>query len=155
MSRSVLRAFAAGLTVSAAAMFVYLHWFAEEAVPSITEPSVAEARQLLKEKGYIVKAAGEDKEKEQKPDTQQKADKKPDKKEPERIMSYSLVIEPGMTADEIAGKLTDVKVIEKPEPFIRYMEQNDLNKRIQIGTFVLSSDMQVKEIAAIIAPERK
>ncbi|RBP94140.1 YceG-like family protein [Cytobacillus firmus] len=63
---------------------------------------------------------------------------------------YQLTIESGMTPGEIAAQLEKANVIDQAADFGIYLEEYGYSKKIQQGTFELTTDMSYKEIAKII-----
>ncbi|MCT2537565.1 hypothetical protein NC661_01265 [Aquibacillus koreensis] len=64
--------------------------------------------------------------------------------------TFNLVIEPGMNVGKIADQLNSAGLIEDPDDFISYLEENDYSTKIQIGEFEITSTNTVEEIAKII-----
>ncbi|WP_050615777.1 endolytic transglycosylase MltG [Bacillus testis] len=65
--------------------------------------------------------------------------------------SYTLTISSGMSSEEIADILKKEQIIQDPSAFIHYLESNGLSSRIQIGTYILTKDMNLQQIAKTIS----
>jgi hypothetical protein len=65
-------------------------------------------------------------------------------------ITYSLVIEPGMTVHDISELLLTQQIISNEEDFLNFFTQEELTTLIQIGTFELTNQMSILEIAQII-----
>jgi hypothetical protein len=65
--------------------------------------------------------------------------------------SYTLTIKSGMTSETIADLLVKNGIIKDDKAFKQYLDRNNLNTRIQIGSFVLTKEMSIEQIAKTIA----
>ncbi|ASN05227.1 hypothetical protein [Virgibacillus necropolis] len=73
-----------------------------------------------------------------------------DKQEKE-VKTFSLKIEPGLaSSSSISSKLEENGIIDSANEFNQYLEENDYSQYVQIGTFDLTSDMTLNEIAETI-----
>ncbi|GGH79769.1 hypothetical protein JOD43_001702 [Pullulanibacillus pueri] len=65
-------------------------------------------------------------------------------------------IKSGMTSTDIADQLESEHIIKKgqADDLVHYIVKNGLEKYIQLGTYTVSSDMSLAEIAKTIAKER-
>ncbi|PLS15230.1 hypothetical protein CVD28_23160 [Bacillus sp. M6-12] len=190
MNRSSLRAFSAGIILSVACL-AGVRYF----VPSDSEPTVTEAKELLTEHGFTVskkadqnagtgkpensyakvqtkQSAQQDQKREVKqeeikavvPESQPDANKsesktnnKEDKTKEEAAeagksaRTYTITIESGMTPDDISDILVSQGILENGKPFEEYLAENNLHSRIQVGEFVVTSNMSVAQLANTIA----
>lgn len=74
------------------------------------------------------------------------------KKQKEKII-YKLTISKGMSSMEISELLADVGVVKDANTFNEYLEKENLQGSIQIGTFQLNNEMSEEEIAKKITKE--
>lgn len=77
--------------------------------------------------------------------------KEPNKKQDEiNIYTYTLTIQAGMNSMDIADLLEKENIIENANEFDAYLTDQNLNTSIQIGSFVLNSDMSYQSIADVL-----
>lgn len=139
MNKATIQAFAAGITFSTAIITGYLFFL--EPVETEHEVTVVEATALLEKKGYTIQ------------DPSQIEKKKPVKQpEPkaEKAINYSLTIKPGMTSQQIADKLVNEHIIRDADTLTSYLRRDKLHDHIQVGTFILSKEMSIEQIAKTI-----
>ncbi|MFD0048342.1 hypothetical protein ACFVHQ_03205 [Actinomycetes bacterium NPDC127524] len=153
MSRIALRAFAAGIIFACAVLSGAYYLFdqkgargtgTQETTKLPEKTGNAEMRKPDKKQASSVKPVSPDKGKETK---KQAHNAMQDKTIPS---SYSLEIKSGMTTEDISNLLAANKIIKDKKQFEDYMEKNHLSGRIQIGTYVLTSVMQLSQIAKTI-----
>lgn len=167
MNNGSIRAFAAGIILSTAAIAGYENWIEPANFDSM---SIEQAKSLLQQKGYYVTTnPKEDKQKEtadkKNPEPPERETKDitpeldPEKKEAPQASSeqktdqaaaYTLTIQSGMTTGEIAKLLVREGILKEATSFEKYMEQNELSKNIQIGDYVLTDNMTVQQVAKTI-----
>ncbi|CAH0347003.1 hypothetical protein [Bacillus sp. CECT 9360] len=163
MNKGTLQPFAAGIILSTAVVAGYEHWFQPE------HDSIEEATSLLKQKGYTVKA---DIKEEKAKDTAPEAKQPSEKQQPENIEEaaskvedvkketqsvpkeaktapYKLSIRSGMTSIDIAALLEKEGIVADAKAFEQYLEQNELNKEIQVGEYELGN-MTIQQVAKTI-----
>lgn len=103
----------------------------------------------------------EQKSKEEETDTKKKDDKekekdtkKKEKKEDktDKVTKTKFTIKKGDVTQDIADTLVDKKILSKGErdKFIKYLEDNDYSPYIQLGTFEVTSEMSIKELAETV-----
>ncbi|SFC39229.1 YceG-like family protein [Bacillus sp. OV322] len=152
MSRIALRAFAAGIIFACAVLSGAYYLFdqkgargtgTQETTKLPEKNGNEEMRKPDKKQASSVKPVSPDKGKE----TKKQAHNVQDKTSPS---SYSLEIKSGMTTEDISNLLAANKIIKDKKQFEDYMEKNHLSGRIQIGTYVLTSFMQLSQIAKTI-----
>lgn len=73
-----------------------------------------------------------------------------DEEEVEEVTSITLSVTQGDVSQDIAEVLKDEGMIEDEFEFVQYLEDNDYSPYIQLGTFEVTSDMDLKEIAETI-----
>lgn len=61
-----------------------------------------------------------------------------------------LVIEQGMSLQAIAEKLYEAKMINDPEQFVSFLDENNYSTKVQVGEFKLNTEMTDEEIANTI-----
>ncbi|HEX7064624.1 MAG TPA: hypothetical protein VF199_06100 [Bacillales bacterium] len=173
MTKSGMRGFAAGLWVAAIVMAYFFYTGqgpAETAAKqTVTEEQVKhylESRdQIAVEKGSYesLKAAADQqtenkdqgkseknqsKEDEGKKNKEDKSgDSNDQQKAEEKVKTYTLDIQQGMTSQEVGNLLENAGIIKDQEKLSEYLQDHDLAKKVQLGTFKLKSDMSIAEIA--------
>ncbi|MBM7693307.1 hypothetical protein JOC77_002747 [Peribacillus deserti] len=150
MSRSILQAFAAGLFVSAAILASYHFLFKKD--KSI---SFSEAEHVIKEAGYsISKEPMKDQKKEKSKTSAAVTSAKPPlastKEEKPKIKTYTLQVQSGMTPQDLSDILQKNGIIKDSDEFENYLKAHDLNENIQLGSFVLTSNMSIAQISSTI-----
>ena len=65
-------------------------------------------------------------------------------------MAIRLSIKPGMASDEIISLLKDEHVIEDTETFSTYLNDRNLTKKIQTGTYTVYKNMDYAALSAIL-----
>lgn len=113
-----------------------------------TTPTAEEAKELLIKKGFVITLPTEEAKKTVQP-------KDPDKdlmetaasKEAPSIVTYTIKVETNMTTTEIADRLSKEKIIDDAAEFEAYMNDRDFSKKIQIGEFVVTSNMTYRQLA--------
>lgn len=167
MNKGTLQAFAAGIILSTAVVAGYEHWFGSDQDQTISNK---EAASLLRQNGYTVTAGAKEAEGKQ---TAKEAAKIPEKQPTEQSeeasakegdsqkesqtdaeetnpVSYKLSIRSGMTSIYISALLEKEGIIEEATALEKYLEQNDLNKEIQIGEYELTNKMSIQQVAKTI-----
>ncbi len=74
--------------------------------------------------------------------------KKEDKKD--EIIKAKFTTKDGVVTQEVADILVDEKIIDDRQKFVEYLDDNDYSSYLQVGTFEVTSDMSMKEIAEVI-----
>ncbi|RFU64289.1 hypothetical protein D0469_18985 [Peribacillus saganii] len=64
--------------------------------------------------------------------------------------TYTLTIKSGMTSDKIADILVSREILENRKAFEKYMKDNNLQSKIQVGEFVVTSNMSVEQMVNTI-----
>ncbi|MEK3797768.1 endolytic transglycosylase MltG [Peribacillus sp. FSL H8-0477] len=142
MNKASIQAFAAGITFSTAIITGYL-FFLE---PKETEHhvTVVEATALLEKKGYTIQDPTQIEKKKPVNQPEPKAEK------PAKAINYSLTIKPGMTSQQIADTLVNEHIIRDADTLTNYLRRDKLHDHIQVGTFILSKEMSIEQIAKTI-----
>jgi hypothetical protein len=68
----------------------------------------------------------------------------------EKEMEYQLVIERGMSSIAVAELLYENGIVDDASKFNDYLEENDFEGIIRVGTYQLNEQMSYKEIAIMI-----
>lgn len=76
------------------------------------------------------------------------------KQEDQKVYTYILKVEPNMMGPTISQLLADHKIIDDPQAFSRFLEDEGYSRYIQLGEHTLTSDMSFKEIAETIAKRK-
>ncbi|WP_035512455.1 hypothetical protein [Halalkalibacillus halophilus] len=63
---------------------------------------------------------------------------------------YTLEIVSGMSSSDIASELENEQIIESADSFNEFLQDNDFSRSIQLGTYVLTSEMSQNQIAITI-----
>lgn len=82
--------------------------------------------------------------KDKKKDNKKKEDDKDD------IIKAKFTTKDGVVTQEVADILVDEKIIKDRQKFLKYMDDNGYSEYLQVGTFEVSSDMSMKELAEVI-----
>ncbi|WP_404453020.1 endolytic transglycosylase MltG [Virgibacillus necropolis] len=126
----------------------------QEMIASLEEDGL----HVLNEEEYIslsVKDEPESK-KEEKTKTDTKDEAQPDEAEEKKekqeneVKTFTLKIEPGLASSSISTILEENGIIDSASEFNQYLEENDYSQYVQIGTFKLTTDMTVNEVAETI-----
>ncbi|RYM02207.1 hypothetical protein EWH99_11290 [Sporolactobacillus sp. THM7-7] len=174
MTKNGMRGFSAGILISCAVFsFFYYMMFdhpgekSVEAHRPLTEAAVNEYldshnRVALDTSDYqkyqkwqedsAAKAAADGKK------TDSTAEKKESSSKPEKkkATTYEINIRSGMTPGDISSELVSAKVLksDQKQDFDQYLHQNDLEKYVQLGTFKVSSEMTIQQIARVITKNK-
>ncbi|WP_162920154.1 endolytic transglycosylase MltG [Paenisporosarcina cavernae] len=70
--------------------------------------------------------------------------------EDEKSNKVVLVVQPGMSSGEISAILEAEGIIQNKKDLDTYLADNNLSSRIQIGSYTLSKDMTLAEIAKVL-----
>ena len=70
--------------------------------------------------------------------------------QPEEVITIDLLIERGVTAAVLSAKLEAAGIIEHANALTEYLILNEMTDDIIVGTYTLSSDMTLAEIANIV-----
>lgn len=94
----------------------------------------------------------EDSKKEEEDEKKDKESESKEDKEEDKVIKASFKTESGVVSEDIADSLVEKKIIKENEhdKFVKYLEDNDYSKYIQLGTFEVSSDMDFKELAETV-----
>ena len=65
----------------------------------------------------------------------------------EEVTKATFKVKQGIYTPQIADILVEEKIIDDKNKFIKYMDENGYSDYIQLGTFKVTSDMSLKELA--------
>lgn len=153
MNKSTIRAFAAGIIFTSALVGGYSYVFPIEKKASLT---LEEAKVMLEHNGYKIQSAETSKKeatsKQQVSETISDAKKRavPIQAEKPSAVSYTLTVESGMTPEKIAEVLENEGIFENGVVFLQYLKENHLIKRIQIGQYTFTPNMELTEIVEML-----
>ncbi|WP_409289289.1 hypothetical protein [Peribacillus sp. SCS-37] len=141
MTRKGMQSLAAVLFLAAALLSLF-HFELKPEEPE-AEVTFAQAEQVIQKAGYSISKNQTAGEREPQP---KKAAKPAREKEENAVKTYTLQVKSGMTAPEIGKVLQKEGIIKDPKEFERYLAEQDLNGKIQLGGFVLTSNMSISQI---------
>jgi len=90
------------------------------------------------------KSSSKDKKKNNKKDNKKKEDDNDD------VIKAKFTTKDGVVTQEVADILVDEKIIKDRQKFLKYLDDNGYSEYLQVGTFEVSSDMSMQEIAEVI-----
>ena len=70
------------------------------------------------------------------------------------LTSIQLSIKPGMSSNEIINRLKELNIVEDAAAFSTYLEERDLTKKIQTGTYTVYQKMDYAALAAVLTKGR-
>jgi hypothetical protein len=156
MNRVSLQAFSAGIIFATAIFtgFYYGSHLNEEATFTISD-----AQKMLEAQGYSISKSNIKNRPEEtktnntpeevaKQATETKT--KQEAKKQEKVVSYILKIKSKMTTSEIAELLEKEKIIDDATTFQDYMNHKKLSRQVQIGEYIVSSDMSDEELGKLV-----
>lgn len=153
MNKSTIRAFAAGIIFTSALVGGYSYIFPIEKEATLT---LEEAKVTLEHNGYTIQSAETSK---KKPASKaQVSESISDANKPAVLkqavkpsaVSYTLTVESGMTPEKIAEVLENEGIFENGVVFLQYLKENQLIKRIQIGQYTFTPNMELTEIVKML-----
>jgi hypothetical protein len=155
MTNHALRGFSLGILLTASVVFAYFYLFEVDIEDENVERHLNEETIAAEAKKFnqVVISSEEHQKllsiKKQFVEIRTKTDEK-DVNENSKIYGSFLEIKSGMNSMEIAEILEREKIIESKQSFIDYLNDYGLNRSIQIGSYELSSEMSIAEIAKMI-----
>ncbi|MGV3488857.1 MAG: hypothetical protein ACO1OC_09765 [Tuberibacillus sp.] len=179
MTKHGMRGFASGVIAASAVVALFYFQFSPKSEATtasqtaITEESV---QQYLNSHGEIAvdkqsfdkwqkseETASADKPKESSKDADKKSDDKSSKTDSSKtdeaakpkeaapqVYKATVQVTQGMTTSDVAATLAAQHVIKDKNELINFVVSNKLEPYLQLGTFTLSSDMTIQQIAATI-----
>jgi hypothetical protein len=67
-----------------------------------------------------------------------------------KVYVYTITISEGMSSKEVSQLLEKAHIIDNAQRFDQYLQQHNLHKKIQVGTFEVTSEMNDGQLAKII-----
>lgn len=149
MNRPYISGAAAGIFL-ATSVFTAYYLSADELTAKRVPLSSEDAYKTLQEDGYHVlsKSEWDDYQKNLHSINQLKTENQQNNKE--ETVAIRLSIKPGMATDEIISLLKEERVIEDTEKFSTYLNDRDLTKKIQTGTYTVYKNMDYAALSAIL-----
>lgn len=156
MNKMSLQAFSTGIIFATAIIAGYYYVNDMKEGPTFT---TADAKKLLETQGYsISKNIAQNESQMEKPYIENEEIKKntleiegnKEVKTEEIVISYILKVKNKMTTSEIAELLEKEKIIDDATDFLDYMNKKDLSRRVQIGEYIVSSNMSYKELGKLL-----
>ncbi|WP_245975299.1 hypothetical protein [Oceanobacillus chungangensis] len=108
---------------------------------------VTKTKEPVKEETEKTQAANQSKK--EKAETKEETST-PEKKQEEKIINYTLNIEPGMPASTITSVLADQGIIDDASEFNNYLDEHDYTLKVRMGTHKVTSAMSFYELAEAI-----
>lgn len=71
------------------------------------------------------------------------------------IEMKEFVISSGHTSEKVAKHLKDMNIIQNEEEFLKYLQRNRLEERLQVGKYSLHKAMNYEEIARIVTRRQR
>ncbi|MDV2580989.1 hypothetical protein [Alkalibacillus haloalkaliphilus] len=120
--------------------------------------SIEEAHELLEEEGHIIMSQSDMDQFEQlEADYNDLKEQLDDYEAQEQLTDdqndheiYTLEIESGMSTHNIAFVLEEEGIIDDSDELVNYLTQNEYSRAIQVGTYVVTSEMSHQQIAITI-----
>lgn len=159
MNKRSLRSFGIGILFSVSILGAAYFSTYEVQKKDIT---IEEAKKKLKKENYLVYSEQEfesvkkeivtkvEKEKIEATEQKKKEQNTDETSKPKTIITYHLEVTSGMTSNDIVDRLLNAKIIKDSEQFKNYLDDNGYSTKIQLGVFILTSDMSLEQIAKII-----
>lgn len=160
MNKRSLRSFGIGILFSVSILgAAYISTNEGQKTESIT---IEEAKERLKQENYLIYTEQEfesvkkeivtkiEKEKIEATEQKKKEEKSDETSKPKTIITYHLEVTSGMTSNDIVERLLNAKIIKDSEQFQNYLDDNGYSTNIQLGVFILTSDMSLEQIARTI-----
>lgn len=138
MRKQTIRAFGFGLLAASAALYI-----SDQTAPKRPiELSAQQMIQRLETENYVVQKK-ENEQTEKQLDSAQKEMTAPKT----AVQSVTVVIESGMSSNEIAAKLKESGIIQDQAAFNQFLTANGYADKLQTGSFVLKKNMTETEVA--------
>ena len=145
MSRSSLRGFAVGL-LTATILLGGLYYYLEDNEQKRTLETLKEESEQY---GYVLMKPEKEKVSELPAQTTSDRQETTQKIE-ETFISYTLTVTEGMNSEDIVALLLQNGILNNAKDFQIYLEDHQLTRSIQIGTYEITSNMTHKQIAQTI-----
>lgn len=168
MSKKELRGIAIGILV-ATSLLAYFFYFTDSAKRDVTEEDVkaylaANDKVAVSSKEYeslldakraaLTNEPATPQPEANKPPAEPAPEKEPaqpEQPEEEQVYSTVLTVSEGTSIYDVAERLESEKIIADRKELIDYLQNNGLEKYLQLGTYELNSKMTIEEVAKTIA----
>ncbi|HYK74525.1 MAG TPA: hypothetical protein VEV44_15630 [Pseudoneobacillus sp.] len=158
MNKRSIRAFSLGIFFAVSIVGSFYLTFDEK--PKEKNISIQDAKKVLKDKNYLIYSQEEFEAKKErlveetteknKKENKQKEEQKNDTTTESTTITYHLEIVSGMTSNDIVDRLYEAEIIKNPNEFQRFLDNHQFSTKIQLGIFVIKSNMSLEQIAKII-----
>lgn len=150
MTNNSIRNFAAGLLVATSVCGAAYYFSPTESTSTLTgkQPSVAEMKSVLTDKGYIIHTEAEWNDQL----ASIKAKNGNAKQVPQEKVVYRtiLTVSRGMTSIDVGKALQKTKIIKNGSVFSKEVEKRKLESDLRPGTFKVESGMTMDELIQVI-----
>jgi hypothetical protein len=147
MNKQTTRAFSAGIMFTAAIIFIYGLYFNE--APSQNEDALPSGIIIIKESEIKAKE-NEISDLKKQLDRYKTGTEKENAPTQTDKYQLTLSIKAGTPPQDIEEKLKEANIISEDEDFVQFVVDNGYADKIQIGEFLVNSEMSVEEIANTI-----
>ncbi|WP_019242569.1 MULTISPECIES: hypothetical protein [Bacillus] len=151
MSRGSIRGFATGLLIATIVLGSLYYIDEKKQEQPMTYTQLKAASQKL---GYKLVKTDEEPNKnhsvKKEPKTPSNSNNNQNDSVSKQAKSYTLAVNKGMKTEEICQTLQLNHIIDDAIKFDQYLSEHDFSKKVQIGKFVLTSEMSYEQIARII-----
>ncbi|MDC3415524.1 hypothetical protein [Aquibacillus salsiterrae] len=144
--RQIVQAFSLGMLTATSIFAIVFYISIEETTQPKTDESIQTKINYLESIGYVVEWPNAVNEHNQDPEETESPKRSPE----QETIVYTLIIEPGMTSDEVGSILLETKIISDAKAFNDFLDDYNLHSSIQIGEYQLTSDMSVQQIVETI-----
>jgi hypothetical protein len=149
LNRLYISGVAAGIFL-ATSIFTAYYFFTDESAVKRAPIGSEEAQRILVEDNYHVLSKSEWKTYQTNLQTLNKLKAENHQSNKGESASVSLSIKSGMASDEIIKLLKEKHVIGDTEKFTAYLNEQDLTKKIQTGTYMVYKNMDYAALAAVL-----
>lgn len=156
MNKSTIQAFSTGIIFATAILAGFYYGSNLNEKETFT---TSDAKKMLEVQGYSITKTNvpieteQVKTKKEPKDVSKNTIETEDNKENnknEKVTSYILKVKSKMTTSEIAELLEKEKIIDDATEFQDYMNKEKLSRQVQIGEYIVSSNMNYEELGKLI-----
>lgn len=149
MNRLYISGTAAGIFL-ATSIFSAYYFFGDKSEDKRTPLTKEGAQKILIEDGYHILTKSEWENYQVNLQTLNKFEEENQQSNKEDTSSVSLSIQPGMSSNEIISLLKEKQIIGNADKFSTYLNDQDLTKKIQTGTYTVYKNMDYAALAAVL-----
>jgi hypothetical protein len=146
MTNNGLRSFAYGMLFSVLILGTVYYYEQNHEASKPSTIHKQDAIQLLEDSGFAV--IPKEQYKQLKENQQGNTEKSG--KNIKKVYVYTITISEGMSSKEVSQLLEKAHIIDNAQRFDQYLQQHNLHKKIQVGTFEVTSEMNDEQIVKII-----